>query len=166
MNNKKISKRRERGIAKATSGASHINSGALWWQKSDASDPAFQYEDKFTYKPYYSVSLRVLHKIEKEALAVGKLPVLVIGFLDEGRHLSYDFAALRKKDCVVEGASFEYITTAKKSQRLHVSYLQSLYYKYDGILLHLCLNEESYYIFSWKYFLSRRADIIEGVRIQ
>ena len=75
INNKKISKKREHKIAKEMGGKAHIASGALWWKKGDASNDFFLIEDKFTTKDKYTLNIKTLKKIEKEAMNCGKIPV-------------------------------------------------------------------------------------------
>lgn len=166
MNNRKISTKREQKIAKATGGRSHAGSGSLWWKKSDASDSAFQYEDKFTKNKYFSLSLKILDKIEKEAMDVGKLPVLVIGFAKDGTSLSDDFAVLRAKDCVIEDMWIAAESYDKSSHRISLSQLMALYHSSNIILMRIYLRGKDYYILPWESFVEKRQAILEGEKIQ
>ena len=160
---KRISRRREFTIAEQTGGSRHTGSGALWWKKSDASDIYFQYEDKFTNNEYFSISIAILSKIEKEAISVNKIPVLRIGFIT--KNSTYDFVVVRKKDCSPDYVSEIYEASDKKSYRVRLSNLKDFYNRISGdILLHLFLEKKHYYIFTWDDFLRLKENIVtEGI---
>lgn len=161
---KKISKKRELAIAKDTGGKAHSCSGALWHLKSDASDSYFQYEDKFTAADKYSVKLKSLRKIEKEAFAVGKIPAFRFGFIYPGG--SSDYVILRKQDCVFLQTTATSITTMKQSVMMHQSWLENIHRNVsDNILLQIIFNDAEYILIEYSDFLSVREDIMRGTPI-
>jgi len=56
-----------------------INSGQLWFQKSDLSMDDFAIECKFTDKKGFKITLTILEKLWNEALNASKEPLLEIG---------------------------------------------------------------------------------------
>lgn len=159
MNNKIISKKREKQLAKDTGGKAHARSGGLWFKKSDASDPCYQYEDKFTKKSYYSINIDILNKIESEAKHVNKLPVLRFGFIDSKR----DYVVLRIQDVFPieprppfkKGPSFINITG--KSKRFEDDELYSLCVNnVFAIVLNYEHFEKTYIILDYRDFLGMK----------
>jgi hypothetical protein len=144
VNNKKISQKREKQLAKDTGGKAHARSGGLWFKKSDASDPYYQYEDKFTKKVFYSINIDILNKIEKEAKQVNKIPVLRFGFIETNR----DYVVLRIQDVfpLVSSDLFIksplFINIDKKSKRFEET---ELYVEYIN-------NKEIMYILNFEHF--------------
>ena len=157
---KRKSRKRELEIAEQVGGKRHTGSGSLWWKKSDASDPTFQYEDKFTEKSYFTISRGILDKIEKEAALEFKIPVLRIGFL--GAKKPTEFAMLRKIDCDYLKPC-QSIVSDKKSRRLKLDLLH-LYYKEadDIVLLLLSLSGKEYFVLTWDDFLDVKDAIFFG----
>jgi hypothetical protein len=56
-----------------------INSGQLWFQKSDLSMDNFVIECKFTDKKGFKITTSILEKLWNEALNASKEPILEIG---------------------------------------------------------------------------------------
>lgn len=157
---KEQSIKREKTIAKETGGRRHTGSGSLWYNKSDASDPTFQYEDKFTGKTSYRLYLSSLHKIEDEALFSGKIPVFRVG-LQGGK---VDFAILRKQDCVITSDIYNEMFTTGNSVSLQLRDLELYYLKSGGgIILSISFfNENFYIVMAWKDFLDVKDKIAKG----
>lgn len=61
-----------------------MNSGAIWFDKSDVVSKNFRIEAKTKVKPSKSITIKKewLEKIEKEAFLTGKIPTLVFSFGD------------------------------------------------------------------------------------
>jgi len=61
-----------------------MNSGAIWFNKSDVVSKNFRIEAKTKIKPSKSIIIKKewLEKIEKEAFLTGKTPALVFSFGD------------------------------------------------------------------------------------
>ena len=156
---KKISKQRENKIADDIGGQRHSFSGAMWWKKGDASDDDFLIEDKFTEDNHYSATLKVLLKIEKEALSIGKLPVLRVGFLKDGK--SKDYVVLRAKDCLSSKKS-PCIHGAARSFRLKASQMKKLYMADNKIILIFSISEYLYVVMGWDEFVECKDTIISG----
>ncbi|NIT54899.1 MAG: hypothetical protein GWN00_01225 [Aliifodinibius sp.] len=72
----------ESQMMKKLGATSTPGSGALPSAKSDGFDDAFQYEHKSTIHKSYGLKLETIRKIEKEALDVGRDPVLSISFVN------------------------------------------------------------------------------------
>jgi hypothetical protein len=161
---KKLSRKREEKIAQETGGRRHSGSGSQWYRKSDASDPDFQYEDKFTESDKYSVSISDLHKIEKEAQGVRKLPVFRFGFLS--KNASHDYAVLREKDCVYND-SLCHVYTSKKSITLEGLELKAMSsgLKASVFLLLVFENKEAFVVLRWDDFLDVKKKIMKGEKI-
>lgn len=100
----------EKHAMKALGAKQTPGSGALVSAKSDGHDEQFQYENKATTKKSFSIKKDILKKIDKEALDVGRYPVLCVSFTDgTGRSLAEGdfvvitrdlFDSLRKGDLV------------------------------------------------------------------
>lgn len=76
---KKKSQLQEKSVAKDLNARTVIASGALWGSKGDVRHDNLLVECKTTDKPYYSLTLTVWEKIEKEAIKDGlRLPVMCI----------------------------------------------------------------------------------------
>ena len=75
-----------------------IASGSLWTNKGDIKDDECLIEVKFTQKKSYSLELKTVEKIFEEASKIGRIPKMVIEFLDEKKNplLSFD-AVIRKR---------------------------------------------------------------------
>jgi len=156
---KKISKKRENKIAADVGGKRHSLSGGLWWKKGDASDEHFLIEDKFTERDYYSITQKVLNKIEKEAMSVSKLPVLRVGFLKDRK--SEDYVVLRFKDCVFhEGPPVE--LGSLKSYRFTAEHAKDLYVSGNTIMLIFMIDSLPYVVMGWDEFVECKGRIILG----
>lgn len=68
MNVKKKSKLQEKQVAKDLDAKTVIASGALWGSKGDVRHDEFLVECKTTDKSFYSLTMKVWEKIEKEAI--------------------------------------------------------------------------------------------------
>jgi len=159
----KFSRKRENDIADDTGGKRHARSGGLWWKKGDASNIDFLFEDKFTEKDFYSVTMLTIQKIEGEALSVGKLPVLRVGFIS--KYGNSDYAILRCKDCTFNPDEYNNIPleiSNKKSIRLSSDRLRGLHIIGDKYVMRFWLIEKEYIIMIWKTFLELKDKIIKG----
>ena len=79
MKIKKKSQLQERSVAKDLNAQTVVASGALWGSKGDVRHDNLLIECKTTEKSYYSLSMSVWEKIEKEAIKDGlRLPVMCI----------------------------------------------------------------------------------------
>jgi len=159
---KKISRIREKQAASDIDGKRHAFSGALWYKKGDVGSNGFLMEDKFTEKDFFSVKLSILKKIEKEALCVLKIPVLRIGFLNNGK--SEDYAILRFKDCI-----FLELTPAeignKNSYRLTAEHARESYLSNDRPMITFSIGNFFYIIMEWSEFVESRNKILSGERL-
>lgn len=72
-----------------------MNSGAIWFNKSDVVSKNFRIEAKTRTKPSKSITIKKewLEKIEKEAFLTGKTPTLAFSFGD-----GKDYFILSDKD--------------------------------------------------------------------
>lgn len=76
---KKKSQLQERSVAKDLNARTVVASGALWGSKGDVRHDNLLVECKTTDKSFYSLTLKVWEKIEKEAIRDGlRLPVMCI----------------------------------------------------------------------------------------
>ncbi len=75
--NKKLGSSFEAKVQKA------INSGALWFSKSDLTTDNFAIECKYTEKKGFRITTKMLRKLWEEAYDQNKRPKLVIGIKDE-----------------------------------------------------------------------------------
>jgi hypothetical protein len=159
---KKESTRREKSIASAVGGKAHAGSGATWYRKSDASDPFFQYEDKFTYADKYSLSLASLKKIEKEAQGVDKIPIFRFGFVVASKK-SEDYVVIRKQDYLSHVINNSII--AKKSKVFLKDELATMEIAYKtGALAEIIFSEDNIYLLlSWEKFLTIKTIIMGEV---
>ena len=83
MKVKKKSQMQERSVARDLDAKTVIASGALWGSKGDVRHDEFLVECKTTEKPYYSLSIKVWEKIEKEAIRDGlRIPLMCIDVND------------------------------------------------------------------------------------
>jgi hypothetical protein len=163
MNNiKKTATKRENQLAKDVGGRRHAASGALWFRKSDASDTDFQYEDKFTEKDYYTLSITSLKKIESEAKKVNKLPVFRIGFIQHSN--TQDYVVLRKKDCNCDIPSWEY--HCNKSTKIYLEDLQRCQNTSNIEILMLSFGNDIYVVMMYRDFLLVKDRIIKGEELQ
>lgn len=79
MTVKKKSQTQEKRVAKELDAKTVVASGALWGSKGDVRHEDFLVECKTTEKPYYSLTMQVWEKIEKEAVRDGlRLPLMCI----------------------------------------------------------------------------------------
>ena len=159
---KKLSKQRENKIADDIGGQRHSFSGAMWWKKGDASNDDFLIEDKFTEDDHYSATLRVLLKIEKEALSIGKLPVLRVGFIKDRK--STDYVVLRAMDCL-SSKLIPGFSGAAKSFRLKSTHLKELHMSENKIILTFSIRSNLYVVMGWDDFVMCKDIIISGGKI-
>lgn len=79
MKVKKKSQLQEKSVAKDLDAKTVIASGALWGSKGDVRHDDFLVECKTTEKPFYSLTMKVWEKIEKEAIKDGlRVPLMCI----------------------------------------------------------------------------------------
>ena len=79
MQVKKKSQKQEKSVAKDLNAKTVIASGALWGSKGDVRHDQFLVECKTTDKPFYSLTMKVWEKIEKEAVKDGlRIPVMCV----------------------------------------------------------------------------------------
>ena len=79
MKVKKKSQLQEARVAKELNAKTVIASGALWGSKGDVRHEDFLVECKTTTKLYYSLTMKVWEKIEKEAVKDGlRIPLMCI----------------------------------------------------------------------------------------
>ena len=95
MKVKKKSQLQEKSVAKDLDAKTVIASGALWGSKGDVRHDEFLVECKTTEKPFYSVTMKVWEKIEKEAIRDGlRIPLMCVDINDGADR----FAVFREKD--------------------------------------------------------------------
>lgn len=95
MRVKKKSQLQEKSVAKDLDAKTVIASGALWGSKGDVRHDDFLVECKTTEKPYYSLTMKVWEKIEKEAIKDGlRIPLMCID-INDGKDR---FAVFLEKD--------------------------------------------------------------------
>lgn len=79
MKVKKKSQLQEKSVAKDLNAKTVIASGALWGSKGDVRHDEFLVECKTTEKSFYSLTMKVWEKIEKEAVRDGlRIPLMCI----------------------------------------------------------------------------------------
>ena len=79
MKVKKKSQLQEKSVAKDLNAKTVVASGALWGSKGDVRHDEFLVECKTTEKPYYSLTMKVWEKIEKEAVRDGlRIPLMCV----------------------------------------------------------------------------------------
>ena len=95
MQVKKKSQKQEKSVAKDLNARTVVASGALWGSKGDVRHDNLLVECKTTDKSFYSLTMQVWEKIEKEAIRDGlRLPVMCID-LNGGKDR---YAVFRDKD--------------------------------------------------------------------
>ena len=110
MRVKKKSQLQEKSVAKDLDARTVIASGALWGSKGDVRHDDFLVECKTTEKPYYSLTMKVWEKIEKEAIKDGlRIPLMCID-INDGKDrfavfLEKDFKHYKSYDDLYEGSS-------------------------------------------------------------
>ena len=83
MKVKKKSQLQEKSVAKDLDAKTVVASGALWGSKGDVRHDEFLVECKTTEKPYYSLTMKVWEKIEKEAVRDGlRIPLMCVDLND------------------------------------------------------------------------------------
>ncbi len=122
MNWKKISKKQEKFIAKKIGGKRHVGSGC-WFEKADVSNSDVLGEAKLTEKEYFSITMKVLNKLEDQAMGIGKEPRLYIRFLTMPPLFSKDWELIPVKDYL---DWYPALLTDKKSFRISIDMLQKL----------------------------------------
>ena len=79
MKVKKKSQLQEKSVAKDLDAKTVVASGALWGSKGDVRHDEFLVECKTTEKPFYSLTMKVWEKIEKEAVRDGlRIPLMCV----------------------------------------------------------------------------------------
>lgn len=81
--NKKTAQKRERDLAEYLGGEATPNSGATPSKPGDVHLPDFLLDDKFTGKLSYSVTIKDINKLCREARSLSKQPALIIHFTNE-----------------------------------------------------------------------------------
>lgn len=95
MKVKKKSQLQEKSVAKDLDAKTVIASGALWGSKGDVRHEDFLVECKTTEKSYYSLTMKVWEKIEKEAIKDGlRIPLMCVD-VNDGKDR---FAVFLEKD--------------------------------------------------------------------
>ena len=94
MKVKKKSQLQEKSVAKDLDAKTVIASGALWGSKGDVRHDEFLVECKTTEKSFYSVTMKVWEKIEKEAIRDGLRTPLMCVDINDGKDR---FAVFREK---------------------------------------------------------------------
>lgn len=156
----KISKKREQSLAKEIDGKRHAKSGAVWWDKGDASSVDFLVEDKFTTDTAYTLSASVLNKLEQQSRKVNKLPILRFGFY--GRS---SYAVLREKDINYSGR-VELTQSFDKSHKFYLKDLELCFlYVAHCDHMHISFSGKTYFILEWKRFLEIKDKIVKGEMI-
>jgi hypothetical protein len=154
MNNKKISKKREKSLAKDIGGRATPGSGNKWFEKSDAYNSIIRFEDKFTKKGRYSIHLSELKKIEKEAILTNKIPILRFGF----HHLNQNYVIINNDHFFDTGVERDIkgIDIKGKSITIDSIELNNLYLQSKCIIL-LILNfvteNRLYFVLRYEVFL-------------
>jgi hypothetical protein len=121
MQVKKKSQLQEKSVAKDLNAKTVVASGALWGSKGDVRHDNLLVECKTTDKGFYSLSLTVWDKIEKEAIRDGlRIPVMCID-LNGGKEryavfLDKDFKHYKERYEIYDGE--ETLWTTKKSFRV------------------------------------------------
>ena len=83
MQVKKKSQKQEKSVAKDLNAHTVIASGALWGSKGDVRHDNLLVECKTTEKDFYSVTMSVWNKIEREAVKDGlRVPIMCIDLKD------------------------------------------------------------------------------------
>jgi hypothetical protein len=161
MNYKKISTKREQEIAKDISGRRHPGSGNTWSKKGDSSNEFILVEDKYVVGDKYSINLRVINKLTKEANKQAKIPILRFGFTN--KEAVKDYACIETIYCNSLSANEEYLSTAKSK----IFYYDDLYITFvlsygSPVIAKLIFEKEerSFYIIEWEDFLYFQEKII------
>lgn len=112
MNVKKQSQKQEKRITRSLKeikedARTTINSGAVWFDKSDIASKHFRIEAKTKIKPSKSIVVKKewMEKIENEAFETGKLAALAISFGDGKDYFMIDEKTFYK---LVEGFKGEF----------------------------------------------------------
>lgn len=92
----KASQAHEKRLEKVIGGSRIAASGAFWSRKGDVRSERFLVEHKFTEKKSFSLKQETLKKIEREAVMVGRIPLLGVslGGTDYVVMLEQDFVDL------------------------------------------------------------------------
>lgn len=153
MHNKKISKQREKKAGKDIGGREHIASGSLWFRKGDASNEDFLIEDKFTSKNYYSVSFKVLYKLESQSLKVRKVPILRFGFFPDEKN----YAVVHTKYCNAPEENLE-LCIGTLSFKFDKQWLEKMFVKSKSkiFICDLVLQQEKYIVMRWEEFVDNQ----------
>lgn len=152
INNRIRSRRREAAIAEDIEGRAHAMSGGIWNKKGDASNSICLIEDKFTAKDSYKIEIKILNKIEREALNINKIPVLRFGFTKEKR----DYVLLRECDYVLSFPPYlEILDTDSSSTEVSYEYIYKKSVTLHKIFLKINFSvyNKSYVCMSWDNFL-------------
>lgn len=163
INNKYISKRREKEAAKDIGGRAHPGSGCFWSIKSDASNEFIQLEDKFTNDVKYTLQLDILKKIEKEAMNVGKLPVLRFGFVNS-RQYAKNYCLLDINFCKLDLTTCKTIVVKGKSKVLHAEELYNIFYTLginSIVQVEFSSSNDIYYMMLWDYFKDNYSTLLQ-----
>lgn len=155
MNNKKLSKKREVGVAKQIGGRAQPGSGCFWSKKGDITSEHFLIEDKFTHSSQYSVSIKKLFKIEKESLRVNKIPVFRFGFYE----LKHDYVVIDLKYIVESIPCKDIFTTKYDSYLFKDSWLQSIFLASREIslaIIHFNNYNRNFMVLEWNTFIENQ----------
>lgn len=90
---KQRSKVQEKEVASALGGRVRPNSGATLYAKGDVLTPLFLVEAKTTERKSFSLTQDLLKKIESEAFAEGKDPLMIVRF-EKMEDIPQDWAVL------------------------------------------------------------------------
>lgn len=97
MSNKRSRKLEEKTAKDFSGGRATINSGALPFWKNDIHADNFIIEHKYTEAKSYSIKKAYFKSITEEAFKLGKLPMMVIEFVDRPE---LRLAVIRYEDAV------------------------------------------------------------------
>ena len=156
INYKKESTKREHQIADSLQGRRQSGSGSIWSSKGDVETSTFLVEDKYTKSSSYSLSLKSLLKIEKEASKYLKLPLFRIGFSPT----KHNFVIIRYEDWPMEQADCPIILQGKKSLSLKKDFLLQGYLNTTFFILLLLFESRKYYLIHWNDFLERKDNFL------
>lgn len=99
---KQKSKRQEKRVAKKVDGRTTVASGAVPFDKGDVSSESFLIECKTTDKKSYSLKNEIFEKIAREAVNVGKIPLMAIE-INGAEYIvcrDYDFFSIIKEEFI------------------------------------------------------------------
>lgn len=154
MDNKRLSKKRERKAAEDIGGKAHALSGAGWSLKGDLSNDMWLVEDKFTHEKQYSIQHTILQKVDKQSLKVGKLSALRFGFQGTNRN----YAVVETKHLKNTNKTIMF-TTEKNSILFKLEDLIRLANNNTLCEIVFEKQDKKYYILTWEYFVEIHKEV-------